>query len=109
MEDVSVGPQPEQYLHTTSGGVQDGPPLVLCPGYGAGTGFFFRCASCGWHLSACQQPITLCVLDHGALHVLGISAHYWSEAREEAVALAQPIGTSRGGACIPQHAVAAHA
>jgi hypothetical protein len=37
-----VGPQPEQYLHTTSGGVQDGPPLVVCPGYGAGTGFFFR-------------------------------------------------------------------
>lgn len=44
VEDVSLGPQPEQYLHTTSGGVQDGPPLVLCPGYGAGTGFFFRCA-----------------------------------------------------------------
>jgi hypothetical protein len=42
VEDVPVGPQPEQYLHTTSGGVQDGPPLVLCPGYGAGTGFYFR-------------------------------------------------------------------
>ena len=42
MEDVPVGPQPEQYMHTTSGGVPDGPPLVLGPGYGAGTGFFFR-------------------------------------------------------------------
>lgn len=42
VEDVPVGPQPEQYMHTTLGGQPDAPPLVLCPGYGAGTGFFFR-------------------------------------------------------------------
>lgn len=39
---MPVGPQPEQYMHTTVGGQPDAPPLVLCPGYGAGTGFFFR-------------------------------------------------------------------
>lgn len=45
MEDVAVGPGAEQFMHTTSGGVESPttPPLVLMPGYGAGTGFFFRC------------------------------------------------------------------
>lgn len=42
---MPVGPQPEQYMHTTVGGQPDAPPLVLCPGYGAGTGFFFRCGA----------------------------------------------------------------
>jgi len=44
VSDVPVGPDAEQYIHTTSGGAPDAPPLVLCPGYGAGTGFFFRSA-----------------------------------------------------------------
>lgn len=48
VEDVQVAPKKDHYLHTLSnttsaeGGEQQGPALVLMPGYGAGTGFFFR-------------------------------------------------------------------
>eukprot|EP00882_Tetradesmus_deserticola_P007407 GHRQ01007804.1.p1 GENE.GHRQ01007804.1~~GHRQ01007804.1.p1 ORF type:complete len:467 (+),score=186.71 GHRQ01007804.1:110-1510(+) len=48
VEDVPVGPGPEQYMHTltnnSSSGNEpvQGPAMVLMPGYGAGTGFFFR-------------------------------------------------------------------
>jgi hypothetical protein len=48
VEDVPVGPGPEQYMHTltnsSSSGSEpvQGPAMVLMPGYGAGTGFFFR-------------------------------------------------------------------
>jgi hypothetical protein len=43
-----VGPGPEQYLHTLTNSSSHGdepvkgPAMVLMPGYGAGTGFFFR-------------------------------------------------------------------
>eukprot|EP00878_Enallax_costatus_P023828 GHUV01025380.1.p1 GENE.GHUV01025380.1~~GHUV01025380.1.p1 ORF type:complete len:414 (+),score=72.62 GHUV01025380.1:55-1296(+) len=48
VEDVPVAPKPEHYMHTLTnvtsaeGGQQQGPALVLMPGYGAGTGFFYR-------------------------------------------------------------------
>jgi hypothetical protein len=41
---VGAPDEPEHYMHTTSGGDPSGPTLVLCPGYGAGTGFFHRLA-----------------------------------------------------------------
>eukprot|EP00879_Flechtneria_rotunda_P006913 GHRR01007260.1.p1 GENE.GHRR01007260.1~~GHRR01007260.1.p1 ORF type:complete len:413 (+),score=123.85 GHRR01007260.1:218-1456(+) len=42
VEDVPVAPKPDHYVHVTKGGKEDGPALVLMPGYGAGTGFFYR-------------------------------------------------------------------
>lgn len=51
MEDVPVGPGPEQYMHTLTNSSSSGnepvkgPAMVLMPGYGAGSGFFFRCSS----------------------------------------------------------------
>ncbi len=43
--DVPVGPGKEAYLHTLTGGPQDAtPPVVMMPGYGAGVGFYYRCA-----------------------------------------------------------------
>jgi hypothetical protein len=48
VEDVPVGPSPEHYMHTltnsssTGSEPVQGPAMVLMPGYGAGTGFFFR-------------------------------------------------------------------
>jgi hypothetical protein len=68
VEDVPVGQGPEQYMHTTSGGVQGGPPVVLCPGYGAGSAFFSRrvavvlgsswgrCFARGTHSSSMLRP-----------------------------------------------------
>lgn len=43
VQDVPVSAaSPEHYLHTTQGGQAEGPALVMMPGYGAGTGFFYR-------------------------------------------------------------------
>ncbi|KAF8057920.1 1-acylglycerol-3-phosphate O-acyltransferase [Scenedesmus sp. PABB004] len=42
VEDVPVAASPEHYVHATTGGEPGAPALVLMPGYGAGTGFFFR-------------------------------------------------------------------
>lgn len=43
--EVPVGPGKESYLHTLTGGPQDAtPPVVMMPGYGAGVGFYYRCA-----------------------------------------------------------------
>lgn len=41
-EDVQVGPHKEEYLHTLIGGSDDKVPVVIMPGYGAGSGFWFR-------------------------------------------------------------------
>ncbi|KAG2486348.1 hypothetical protein HYH03_014929 [Edaphochlamys debaryana] len=41
--DVRVGPGPQAFLHTLSGGPASvDPPVVMMPGYGAGVGFFYR-------------------------------------------------------------------
>jgi hypothetical protein len=48
VEDVPVGPSPEQYMHTLTNSSSSGnelvkgPAMVLMPGYGAGSGFYFR-------------------------------------------------------------------
>lgn len=42
MRDVSVGEGKENSMHTVVGGPVDGVPLVCLPGYGAGSGFYFR-------------------------------------------------------------------
>lgn len=39
-----MGPGRQQYMHTITAGDPSSPPLVLLPGYGAGAGFYFRCA-----------------------------------------------------------------
>jgi hypothetical protein len=44
MKDVPVGPGRQQYMHTITAGDASNPPMVLLPGYGAGAGFYFRCA-----------------------------------------------------------------
>lgn len=41
-DNVQLSSAKEQFLHTLKGGSEGKPPLVCMPGYGAGTGFFFR-------------------------------------------------------------------
>jgi hypothetical protein len=43
-ENVQVGPHKEEYLHTLIGGSDEKTPVVIMPGYGAGSGFWFRWA-----------------------------------------------------------------
>ncbi|CAL5229333.1 g12639 [Coccomyxa viridis] len=42
VRDVSVGQDQQQFMHTISAGDQASPPMVMLPGYGAGSGFYFR-------------------------------------------------------------------
>ena len=42
IQDVSVGEDKQQFMHTISAGDQASPPMVVLPGYGAGSGFYFR-------------------------------------------------------------------
>lgn len=45
VEDCSIGPGKEQYLHTLTCGPEEvQPTVVMMPGYGAGVGFYYRCA-----------------------------------------------------------------
>ena len=37
-----MGQDPQQFMHTISAGDQASPPMVMLPGYGAGSGFYFR-------------------------------------------------------------------
>ncbi|KAG1679091.1 hypothetical protein FOA52_000446 [Chlamydomonas sp. UWO 241] len=39
---VPVGPGPQDFIHTVHGGKEDGPTMVMAPGYAAGLGFYFR-------------------------------------------------------------------
>lgn len=43
-KDIPIGSRPQDYMHTITAGQQhtDCPTLVAIPGYGAGSGFFFR-------------------------------------------------------------------
>lgn len=40
--DTRVGPGKHDYVHAVAAGEAGGPPVVLCPGYGAGAAFFWR-------------------------------------------------------------------
>lgn len=42
VRDIAVGAGRQQFMHTVSAGDQSAPPMVVLPGYGAGSGFFFR-------------------------------------------------------------------
>ena len=44
-KDIAFGPGKDDYIHTIIGGASNtaSPPLVYVPGYGAGSGFLFRC------------------------------------------------------------------
>lgn len=42
VQDVSVGQHRQQFMHTVSAGDAASPPMVVLPGYGAGSGFYFR-------------------------------------------------------------------
>lgn len=42
VQNTSIGPGKQQYMHSIQGGPADGTPLVCVPGYGAGAAFYFR-------------------------------------------------------------------
>ena len=42
IRDISVGQGRQQFMHTISAGERTSPPMVVLPGYGAGSGFYFR-------------------------------------------------------------------
>lgn len=39
---MSIGEGKQQFMHTISAGDEASPPMVVLPGYGAGSGFYFR-------------------------------------------------------------------
>ena len=42
IRDISVGQGRQHFMHTISAGNRASPPMVVLPGYGAGSGFYFR-------------------------------------------------------------------
>ena len=53
VRDVSVGQDQQQFMHTISAGDQASPPMVMLPGYGAGSGFYFRNIGASRSISGC--------------------------------------------------------
>jgi hypothetical protein len=72
-----VGPHKHEYLHTLVGGSNANVPIVMMPGYGAGSGFWFRWARsslpafCWWLLVHAAAHVLLCWVCSGRRAELG--------------------------------------
>eukprot|EP00882_Tetradesmus_deserticola_P015678 GHRQ01016705.1.p1 GENE.GHRQ01016705.1~~GHRQ01016705.1.p1 ORF type:complete len:233 (+),score=46.94 GHRQ01016705.1:110-808(+) len=102
VEDVPVGPGPEQYMHTltnnSSSGNEpvQGPAMVLMPGYGAGTGFFFRCGTrCLARLGAAAVWYQCCSLLQAATQTgcVRCNRHGWYSVFAAAAQSAYTVGS----------------
>lgn len=69
VRDVSVGQDQQQFMHTISAGDQASPPLVMLPGYGAGSGFYFR------NIAGLAQHFRLHCVDLLGTGMSGMHAH----------------------------------
>ena len=70
IRDISVGQGRQQFMHTISAGERTSPPMVVLPGYGAGSGFYFR------NIDGLAQHFRLHCVDLLGTGMSGVGAFY---------------------------------